>query len=398
MTQEPTKILTVVGTRSDLLKIAPLTAEIDRRPGVRSILVHTGQHYRSAMSDQFFREMGVGQPDFDLGVGSGPHAAQTAEIMRRIESVMMGVRPDRVLVVGDENSTLAAALTAAKLRMPVAHVDAGLRSHDRTMPEEINRVLTDAISTDLFVTEQTGMENLRREGRPAEHVHFVGNVMIDALLAFRPIWEERARIIGPRLGLEPGQAYAVLALHDASNTDDFLRIAELLDGVQDLVPHLPVVFPVHAGIWPRLAEHEVVLADEESPRGSRPKRLICPEPLAYLDFVALMSMARVVLTDCGGIQDETTILRVPCLTLRETTERRITVTHGTNRVIGIDPVRIAPEVLQVLDDPPRPATPPPLWDGRAACRIVETLLSHQVAVGEPSRPLGGDAKYRGAMP
>ena len=389
MTGESMKILTVVGTRSDLLKIAPLTAEIGRRPGARSILVHTGQHYRSAMSDQFFREMGVGQPDFDLGVGSGPHAAQTAEIMRRIESVMMGVRPDRVVVVGDENSTLAAALTAAKLRMPVAHVDAGLRSHDRTTPEEINRVLTDAISTDLFVTDQTGVENLRREGRTADHVHFVGNVMIDALLAFRSIWEERARIVGPRLGLEPGQPYAVLALHNASNADDVSHVAELLDGVRDLVPHLPVVFPVHPGIWPRLAEHEVVLADEESPRWSRPKRLICPEPLAYMDFLALMSMARLVLTDCGGVQDETTMLRIPCLTLRETTERQVTVTHGTNRVIGTDPGRIASEVRHVLDDRPRPTAPPSLWDGRTSCRIVEILLSRQGPADGSSRLAGG---------
>jgi UDP-N-acetylglucosamine 2-epimerase (non-hydrolysing) len=396
MIREPMKILTVVGTRSALLKIAPLIAEIDRQPGLRSILVHTGQHYRHAMSDQFFSEMGVRQPDFDLGVGPGPHAAQTAEIMRRIESVMMSVRPDRVLVVGDENSTLAAALTAVKLRMPVAHVDAGLRNHDRTMPEEINRVLTDAISTDLFVTEQTGVENLRREGRPAEHVYLVGNVMIDALLAFRSIWEERARIIGPRLGVEPGQPYAVLALHDSSSTDDFSPIAELLDGVQDLVPDLPVIFPVPPGIWPRLAEHDLVQADEESPSWSpRAKRLICPEPLAYLDFIALMSTARVVLTDCGGVQDETTMLRIPCLTLRETTERQVTVTHGTNRVIGTNPARIASEVRHVLDDRPRPTTPPSLWDGGASCRIVEILLSRQGPADGPSRLVGGDATRQG---
>ena len=220
----------------------------------------------------------------------------------------------------------------------------------------------------------------------------VGNVMIDALLAFRSIWEERARIIGPRLGLEPGQPYAVLALHDTSNADDFSHIAELLDGVQDLVPHLPVVFPVHPGLWPRLSEHEVVLGDEESPRWSRPKRLICPEPLAYLDFIALMSMARVVLTDCGGVQDETTMLRVPCLTLRETTERQVTVTHGTNRVIGTNPGRIASEVRHVLDDRPRPTAPPSLWDGRASCRIVEILLSRQGPADGPSR-LAGDVQH-----
>jgi UDP-N-acetylglucosamine 2-epimerase (non-hydrolysing) len=278
--------------------------------------------------------------------------------------------------------------------MPVAHVDAGLRSFDRTMPEEINRTLTDAISTDLFVTEQAGVENLRREGLSADHVYFVGNVMIDALLTFRPVWEARARIMGPRLGLEPGHPYAVLALHRSSNIDDPLRLAGLLDGVQALMPHMPVVFPVHRQVWPRLARHDLVLSDEDSPRRSHEKRLICLEPLAYLDFVALMSMARVVLTDCGGIQDETTILRVPCLTLRDTTERQVTVTHGTNRVIGTDPRRIAPEVLQALEAPPQPATPPPLWDGRAACRIVEILLSRQIGVGGSSRRISGDATWK----
>jgi UDP-N-acetylglucosamine 2-epimerase (non-hydrolysing) len=387
------KVLNVVGTRSNLVKISPLIAEMNRQPGLRSILVHTGQHYREAMSDQFFGELGIRQPDFDLGVGSGSHASQTAEIMKRIESVMLGVRPDLVVVGGDENSTLAAALTAVKLGMPVAHVDAGLRSFDRTMPEEINRALTDAISTDLFVTEQAGVENLRREGLSADHVHFVGNVMIDALVTFRPVWEERARIIGPRLGLEPGHPYAVLALHRSSNIDDPLRLAELLDGVQALVSHMPVVFPVHRHIWPRLTRHDLVLSDEDSPRASRENRLICIEPLAYLDFIALMSMARVVLTDCGAIQDETTILRVPCLTLRDTTERQVTVTHGTNRVIGTDPRRITPEVLHALEAPPRPATPPPLWDGRVACRIVEILLSRQIGVGGSSRRISGDATW-----
>lgn len=385
------KILSVVGTRPNFVKIAPLIAEIDRQPGLRSILVHTGQHHREAMSDQFFSELGIRQPDFDLGVGSGSHATQIAEIVRRIETVMINVRPDIVVVVGDENSTLAAALTAVKLRVPVAHVDAGLRTFDRTMPEEINRVLTDAISTDLFVTEQGGVENLRREGLSADHIYFVGNVMIDALSTFRPIWEERAHIIGPRLGLEAGHPFAVLTVQRSSSVDDSWRLAGLLDGLEALVHHMPVVFPVHPHVWPRLAGHNLILSHEGSPRRPREKQLICLEPLAYLDFIALMSMARVVLTDCGGVQDETTILRVPCLTLRETTDRRVTVTHGTNRVIGTDPSRIAPEALQVLDDPPRPTAPPPLWDGRAACRIVETLLSRQIAGGEHSPTIGGDA-------
>ena len=389
------KVLSVVEARPGLVKIAPLITEMDRRPGLRSILVHTGQHYREAMSDQFFSELGIRQPDFDLGVGSGSHATQTAEIMKRIESVMIDVRPDLVVVGGDENSTLAAALTAVKLGMPVAHVDAGLRSFDRTMPEEINRALTDAISTDLFVTDQAGVENLQREGLSADHVYFVGNVMIDALVTFRPVWEERARIMGPRLGLEPGHPYAVLALHRSSNVDDPWRLAGLLDGVQDLVPHMPVVFPVHPRLWARLAGHELVLAEGDSPSGSRDKRLICIDPLEYLDFIALLSTAQIVLTDSGGVQDEATILGVPCLTLREATERPVTVTHGTNRVIGRDPRRIAPEVLRTVNDPPRPTAPPPLWDGRAACRIVETLVNRQIAVGDPAgSPLDGRASGR----
>jgi len=391
------KVLSVVGTRHNLVKIAPLMAEMDRELGVRPILVHTGQHSREAMSDQFFSELGIRQPDFDLGIGSGSHAGQTAEIMKRIEPVMIDVRPDLVVVVGDVNSTLAAALTAAKLRIPVAHVDAGLRTFDRTMPEEMNRVITDAISTALFVTEQSGVENLRREGLSAAHIHFVGNMMIDALLAFRPVWEERARIIGSRLGLEPGRPYAVLTLDQSSSGDDPSRLARLLDGLQAVARHMPVVFPVQPRIGSLLARYNLVPSDGEQPRGLHENRLICLDPLGYLDLIALMSMARVVLTGCGGIQDETTMLRVPCLTLREATERQVTVTHGTNRVIGTDPGRIAPEVLQIMDDPPRPTTPPPLWDGRAACRIVEILLSRQIAAGDPSG-LGGNTKYREAMP
>ena len=378
------KILSVVGTRHNLVKISPLIAEMDRQPGLRPILVHTGQHYREAMSDQFFSELGIRQPDFDLGVGSGSHATQTADIMKRIEPVMIDVRPDLAVVVGDANSTLAAALTAVKLGVPVAHVDAGLRSFDRTLPEEINRALTDAISTDLFVTEQTGVENLRREGLSADHVYFVGNMMIDVLLTFRPVWEERARIIGPRLGLEPGHPFAVLALHRASNIDDPFRLARLLDGVRALVPHMPVVFPVHRQVWPRLAGHELALATGDSPSGSRDERLICIDALDYLDFIALLSTAKIVLTDSGGVQDETTILGVPCLTLREATERPVTVTHGTNRVIGSDPRRIAPEVLRTVNHPPRPTAHPPLWDGRATCRIVETLVNRQITVGDPA--------------
>jgi len=389
----PSRILIVVGSRATLVRIAPLIAEMERQPKIRPILVHTGPYYREAMSDQFFGELHVRQPDFDLGVDAGSRATQIAEIIKRVEPVMEEVRPDLVLVFGDLDATLAAALTAAKLGVAVAHVEAGLRSFDRAMPDELDRMLIDAISTELFVTHQSGAENLHREGRSEEHVHFVGNVMVDALLAFRPHWEERAKLICPRLGLEAGQPYAVLTLHRPLHVDGPLKLAGLLDGIQALGGgQLPVVFPVPSRLWPRVAGHDLVLAEGNLPRGSRNKRLLCIDPLDYLDFIALLSMARVVLTDSGSVQDETTILGVPCLTFREATERPVTVTHGTNRVIGIDPGRIAPEVLQILDDPPLLPAPPPLWDGRAGCRTVETLLSRRIAVSDPSRPGGGNAR------
>jgi UDP-N-acetylglucosamine 2-epimerase (non-hydrolysing) len=372
----PMKILNVVSTRSTLVKIAPLIAEMERQPGTRAIVVHTGPYYRKAMSDQFFSELGIRQPDFDLGVESGSHATQIAEIIRRIEPVLEEVRPDLVVVFGDLDATLAAALTAGKLGLPVAHVEAGLRDIDRKAPDELNSFLIDALSTKLLVTHQSGLENLCREGRSAGHVHFVGNVMIDALVAFRPVWEGRAKIIPRRLGLEPGQPYAVLSLHQPLHVDGPLKLAWLLDGIEMLCGQMPVVFPVHPRLWARLAGHDLVVADGDSPRGSRDKRLICIDPLDYLDFIALLSAARVVLTNSGGVQDETTMLGVPCLTLQEATDRPVTVTHGTNRVIGTDPGRIAPEVLRALNDPPGPTGPPPLWDGRSAGRIVEALVSH----------------------
>jgi len=302
---------------------------------------------------------------------------------------MEKVHPDLVLVFGDLDATLAAALTAAKQGISVAHVEAGLRSFDRAIPDELDRMLIDAISTELFVTHQSGLENLRREGRSEEHVHFVGNVMIDALLAFRPVWEERARLIRPRLGLEAGQPYAVLTLHQPLNVDGPLKLAELLDGIQMLCDQLPVVFPVPPRLWPRLAGHDLLLAAGNSPRSARDKCLVCIDPLDYLDFIALLSASQVVLTDSGGVQDETTMLGVPCLTLREATERPDTVAHGINRVIGADPRRIAPEVLRTVKDSPRPTAPQPLWDGHAARRIVEILVGREIVASNPAESVGG---------
>jgi UDP-N-acetylglucosamine 2-epimerase (non-hydrolysing) len=297
--------------------------------------------------------------------------------MRRLEPLLPMMRPDLVLVVGDVNSTLAAALTAVKLGIPVAHVEAGLRSFDRRMPEEINRLLADSIADFLFVTEESGRQNLLREGIPPTKIHFVGNVMIDALQAFQPRWNGSA--IVEQLGLDADHPYGVLTLHRPANVDEPAALAGLLEACSELARHLPIVFPVH----PRVKSH---LLRQGYPVGTKAdlrilchdKALACVDALGYLDFIALMSRARIVLTDSGGIQEETTMLGVPCLTLRETTERPVTVTHGTNRVIGTNTGRIVDEALRTLDNPPRSGRVPPLWDGGAARRIVKILLERGV--------------------
>lgn len=368
------KVLSVVGARPNFVKIAPLLREMCRHPSITSFLLHTGQHYDAAMSGQFFADLAIPPPDFDLDVGSASHAIQTAEVMRRLEPILQSLEPDVVLVVGDVNSTLAAALTAVKLGIPVAHVEAGLRSFDRTMPEEINRLLTDAIADLLFVTEESGWQNLLCEGIAREKIHFVGNVMIDALQLSRPRWQ-RSEIF-KRLGLPSHQPYGLLTLHRPSNVDDPGILQHLLDTIQGVARHVPILFPVHPRIRLPLSRQRNLswlptASDERFPSTG----ILCVPPLGYLDFIALMSRARLVLTDSGGIQEETTILGVPCLTLRDTTERPVTVTHGTNRVIGTNPATIVPEALRALDHPPRPSEPPPLWDGHAADRIVAILLT-----------------------
>lgn len=356
------KIVVVAGARPNFMKVAPLMWELGRRLDVYTCLVHTGQHYGEKMSQLFFQELGIPRPDVNLEVGSGSHAVQTAEVMRRFEPVVLEHQPDLVLVVGDVNSTLACALTAVKLGVPVAHVEAGLRSFDRSMPEEINRVLTDAISEWLFVSERAGVENLRREGIPDARIHFVGNVMIDSLLA-RKAESERSTILD-RLDIARN-GYAVLTLHRPANVDDPAAFARLLGAVERLRRELPIVFPVHprtrkafSGLREGLL-HDICLTD----------------PLGYLDFLKLMANARLVLTDSGGIQEETTFLGVPCLTLRESTERPVTIREGTNRLVGLDPERIVSEGLTVLSTPPIAATIPELWDGHAAARIVSTLIA-----------------------
>jgi UDP-N-acetylglucosamine 2-epimerase (non-hydrolysing) len=356
------KLVAVVGARPNFMKIAPLIWEVGRRRGVEVYLVHTGQHYDERMSRLFFEELNIPRPDVNLEIGSGSHAVQTAEVMRRFEPVLLEQRPDAVVVVGDVNSTIAAALVAVKLGVPVAHVEAGLRSFDRTMPEEINRVLTDAISYWLFVTERSGVENLRCEGVPQERIFLVGNVMIDTLLACRarsevsPILEE--------LSLA-SRSYAVVTLHRPSSVDDPGTLDGLMAAVERLQRELPIVFPVH----PRTRK-----ALDGRVNGSMPW-LHLTDPMGYLDFMKLVSHARLVLTDSGGLQEETTVLGVPCLTLRNNTERPATVEQGTNTLVGLHPDRIVACGLRALEAEPGPAQVPDLWDGRAAARILDILTA-----------------------
>jgi len=352
-------ILLVAGARPNFMKVAPIYAEFQRRglAHVRVLLVHTGQHYDREMSAEFFDDLGLPAPDVNLGVGSGTHAVQTARVMVAFEEVCLRERPDWVVVVGDVNSTLACALTAKKLGIRVAHVEAGLRSRDLSMPEEINRICTDAISDLLFTTDRIASENLLREGVAAERIHFVGNTMIDSLLRHL----ERARALPLPEGLSAGN-FAVLTLHRPANVDDSQTLGRILEAVEVIADAMPVVFPVH----PRTARN---LPERLHPN------VKLTSPLGYLRFLALVARARLVLTDSGGIQEETTVLGVPCLTLRPNTERPITCEVGTNTVVGNDPERIREVALAALwDGAPRGAVPEK-WDGRAAERIVKILLN-----------------------
>jgi UDP-N-acetylglucosamine 2-epimerase (non-hydrolysing) len=368
------KIVSVVGARPNFMKVAPLVSEFGGVPTVQHILVHSGQHYDDQLSAAFFRDLGLPEADINLQVGSGSHAWQTAETMKRLEPVLVDAKPDLVVVVGDVNSTLAAAITAAKLGIRLAHVEAGLRSFDSTMPEEINRRLTDALSDLLFVTEESGVRNLRQEGAPADRVHLVGNVMIDSLLRHREL-AARSRILqeleltddsgGPR-------PYAVMTLHRPSNVDDPQVLRGVLEAVATIARDLPVFFPVH----PRTRERMEAFGYGHyfSGRDSHRSGLIPSGSLGYLEFLCLMDHARLVLTDSGGIQEETTALGVPCLTLRENTERPATIEQGTNQLVGSDPARLLAAARKVLADESPRGRRPPLWDGRAASRIVKIIL------------------------
>jgi UDP-N-acetylglucosamine 2-epimerase (non-hydrolysing) len=329
-----------------------------RWPEGRHAIVHTGQHYDRLMSEIFLEELGVPVPDHMLEVGSGSHAQQTARVMERLEPVLAEERPDLVIVPGDVNSTLAATLTAAKMQIPVAHIESGLRSFDRTMPEELNRIVTDQLSAQLLIHSPEASDNLHAEGIPAERIHLVGNTMIDTLVAL----EGRFRAAGSagRLGVEPG-AYVLVTLHRPALVDGPL-LTETIERLAALAREMPVVFPVH----PRTRAMMEAIASEH------PGLLLC-DPLGYIDFLSLLADAGAVLTDSGGIQEETTYLGIPCFTLRDNTERPITITAGTNTLLGLDPAAIAGIPAALDGRPAESPEPPPLWDGRAAERIADVV-------------------------
>lgn len=359
------KLVNVVGARPNFVKIAPLMTEYRNHPEIEPVLVHTGQHFDRSMSGEFFRDLSIPEPDIDLGVHGGSAVEQTARIMTAFEAVLEEARPDGVVVVGDVTSTLASALTAAKLRIPLAHVEAGLRSFDPEMPEELNRKVTDQLSDLLFCTEPSAIRNLRNEGIAVGKIHAVGNIMIDSLVRHLPL-TERSRV-RESLGVER-TPYGVVTLHRPSNTDDAGALDRILDALEVIQRELTLILPAHPRLkgcagWGRLRQ----IAD----RGGG---LILTDPLGYLDFLKLVRHARVVLTDSGGLQEETTFLGVRCLTLRRNTERPITVEAGTNRLVGNDSDAIL-EAFRRTPDPSDPgaACRPELWDGRTAARIVRVL-------------------------
>lgn len=394
------KIMSVVGARPNFMKVAPIINAIKKHnsevegtakgnsPGasqtIQHVLVHTGQHYDRRMSDFFFADLNLPQPEIFLGVGSGSHAVQTAEIMRAFESVLLQEQPDILIVVGDVNSTLACALVAAKIsfdslgtRPTIAHVEAGLRSFDRKMPEEINRILTDHLSDLLFVTEESALRNLAHEGVPEARVHFVGNTMIDSLMAYKekaagsPILDK----LGLRNGTTGGSSiapYALLTLHRPANVDNRDAFLNILNGLQELAATCPVIFPAHPRTQQRISEFDLGRYFSRERDGSAAIHII--DPLGYLDFLCLMKHANLVVTDSGGIQEETTCLGIACVTVRENTERPITLTSGTNILAGVQESGIRDAVKRQLGSARRTQVPEK-WDGEAGVRIIEILLS-----------------------
>jgi UDP-N-acetylglucosamine 2-epimerase (non-hydrolysing) len=352
------RIVSVIGTRPNFVKMAPVVAALRRRlPSDHHVIVHTGQHYDRLMSQVFLEELGLPEPDHLLGVGSGSHAVQTARVMERIEPVLEAEQPDLLIVPGDVNSTLAAALVAFKMLIPVAHVESGLRSFDRTMPEEINRVMTDEFADYLFLHSEDAILNLRREGLPDERMHFVGNTMIDSLLALEQRFREFRT--AENLGLTPGD-YLLVTLHRPALVDGEL-LPRTLQRLGEVAEQLPVVFPAHPRTLKRMRGLEIH------------PRIRVLEPVGYLEFLSLEADAAGVLTDSGGVQEETTSLGVPCFTLRDNTERPVTVTAGTNTVLGLDPDGIRGVLPALATADPPTSGRPPFWDGRAAERIADVL-------------------------
>jgi UDP-N-acetylglucosamine 2-epimerase (non-hydrolysing) len=404
----------VVGARPNFMKVAPLIRAIDKHNSSRDsslvtihyLLVHTGQHYDTNMSDAFFRDLKLPEPDLHLGVGSGNHGEQTGKVLIEFEEVLLKEQPDLVIVVGDVNSTLACALAAVKLHIPVAHVEAGLRSFDRKMPEEINRLLTDAISDYLFTPSPEGDENLAKEGIPAEKIFLVGDIMVDSLL-FHLDQAKKTNILA-RLGLKTQSSdslsstsvlspqasllsYALMTLHRPANVDDIQALEKIVRGLLEVSAHFPILFPVHPrtdkqikafGMETTFEFHSSpdIKQEEYFEGGALKRKIHCFDPLGYLDFLNLMANARVVLTDSGGIQEETTVLSIPCITLRDTTERPITLTEGTNVLVHNDPEKIVAEVKKVLGGRTRVSQCPSLWDGHTAERIV-AILARRVCGG-----------------
>lgn len=370
------KIINVVGSRPNFVKISSLVNEIKRYKDIQSILVHTGQHYDDNLSDVFFQDLDIPEPDINLGVGSGSYAFQITETMKRFNQVCLDFKPDLVVVVGDVNATLACALSATKLGIKVAHIEAGLRSFDHSMPEEINRVITDAVSSFLFTTEESASNNLMREGIPGDRIFFVGNLMIETLIRFReqafqsPILGQMNLIDSP---------HALLTLHRPSNVDDLDNLSTLIGAVREVGKEVPVLFPAHPRTRQSIERYDLlknlkVIWGEPLPVEAPGIYLL--EPLRYLDFLHLMDNSSLVLTDSGGIQEETSYLGRPCLTLRENTERPVTITHGTNRLVGRDHDLILQESFRILNENLAKSQPIKLWDEKVAQRIVNVIINN----------------------
>lgn len=358
-------LMCVVGARPNFMKMAPILRAFTKHDEIEATLVHTGQHYDANLSDVFFDELKMQRPDISLEVGSGKHGEQTARILERAEHVLEQHAFDRVVVVGDVNSTMAVALAAVKLHVPVAHVEAGLRSFDRSMPEEINRIVTDSICDMLLVSEPSGIENLRREGHPEQHLHLVGNVMIDTLKSLLP--KARGRDTLKQHGLEPGE-YGVVTLHRPANVDSPEVLSALLDVLIETSQKLPLVFPVHPRTQARLERFNLARKLHDA------AGVLQLPPAGYIDFLCLTSQARVIVTDSGGLQEESTVLGIPCLTARPNTERPVTVTEGSSTLVDSDPDQLRSRLQEVLSGTYKQGKCPELWDGRASERIAEVLM------------------------